>query len=320
MDNPDFQKSNLFQNGSDSKWCQSDPDRSTKNPTVPSSLHTVASSSSPSSRRPLPPPQQDDLYQDNRRPSMIPATRPAPSPSPPSSTSTTSTTSTSTTQSHRPKKGKARAPPSNPKQYSPSPQQSNVYPSPKSQNTETRTSATSQYRNPPGPQLLQSINGIVSYHQYDPEFVLVPLKFNPKQRRVELGLFFDVAQHFVSRKIVQLEVKEEIDTTRRILANRIACQLSIILQRLPSESDRQHTIRSYIKTHIHNNFITNDSQLHTLINNYHNAMMEVKLRQGLSNATFLAEQCRFSGKVKTHLWQRHFSGKAMPHYRHCQLV
>ncbi|KAI7851097.1 hypothetical protein BDC45DRAFT_572183 [Circinella umbellata] len=82
---------------------------------VPSSLRTVASSSSsssPSSRRPLPPPQQDDLYQDNRRPSMIPATRPAPSPSPsPSPSSSTSTTST--TQSHRPKKGKARAPPSN---------------------------------------------------------------------------------------------------------------------------------------------------------------------------------------------------------------
>ncbi|KAI7850775.1 hypothetical protein BDC45DRAFT_572747 [Circinella umbellata] len=73
---------------------------------VPSSLRAVASSSSPSSRRPLPPPQQDDLYQDNRHPSMIPATRPAPSPS-------SSTSSTSTTQSHRPKKGKARAPPSN---------------------------------------------------------------------------------------------------------------------------------------------------------------------------------------------------------------
>ncbi|KAG2214824.1 hypothetical protein INT45_005261 [Circinella minor] len=72
---------------------------------VPSSLRAAVSSSSSSSSR-RPPPQQLDLYQDNRRPSIIPATRPPPSPS-------SSTSSTSTTQSHRPKKGKARAPPSN---------------------------------------------------------------------------------------------------------------------------------------------------------------------------------------------------------------
>ena len=77
-----------------------------------------------------------------------------------------------------------------------------------------------------------------------------------------------------------LEIKEEIDTARRILTNRIACRLSIILQRLPSEGDRQQAIRTYIKTHIHDTFITEDNQLHVLINNYHNAMMEAKARHG----------------------------------------
>ena len=129
-----------------------------------------------------------------------------------------------------------------PKQHSPSPRHTNVYLSSETQNTETRAPSTSHYRNPPGPQLLQSINGIVSYRQYDPEFVPVPLESTPKQKRVELGLFFDVAQHLVSQKIVQLELKEEVDTARRILANRIASRLAIILQQLPTESDRQHTI------------------------------------------------------------------------------
>ncbi|KAG2213280.1 hypothetical protein INT45_009681 [Circinella minor] len=166
-----------------------------------------------------------------------------------------------------------------PKQHSLSPRQTNAYPSPETQNTETRAPPTSQYRNPPGPQLLQSINGIISYRQYDPEFVPVPLESTPRQKRVELGLFFDVTQHLVSQKIAQLELKEEVDTARCILANRIASRLVIILQQLPTESDRQHAIRSYVKTHIHDNFTTDDNQLHILINNYHNAMMEAKSRQ-----------------------------------------
>ncbi|KAG2216146.1 hypothetical protein INT45_002567 [Circinella minor] len=69
---------------------------------VPSSLHAAVSSSSSSSSH-RSPPQQLNLYQDNRRPSIIPATRPLPSPS-------SSTSSTSTTQSHRPKKEKQEPP------------------------------------------------------------------------------------------------------------------------------------------------------------------------------------------------------------------
>ena len=79
---------------------------------------------------------------------------------------------------------------------------------------------------------------------------------------------------------MQLEIKEEINTARRILANWIACRLSWLLQKLPDKSERQDAIRTYIKTHIHDNFITDDIKLHTLINNYHNAMMEAKTRQG----------------------------------------
>ncbi|KAG2216600.1 hypothetical protein INT45_001988 [Circinella minor] len=163
-----------------------------------------------------------------------------------------------------------------PKQHSPSLHQTNAYPSPATQNTEIRAPPTSQYQNLPGPLLLQSINRIISYCQYNPEFVPVLLESTPRQKRVELGLFFDVAQHLVSQKIVQLELKEEVDTARRILANQIASRLAIILQQLPTKSDCQHAIRLYVKTHIHDNFITDDNQLHILINNYSNAMMEAK--------------------------------------------
>ncbi|KAI7846965.1 hypothetical protein BDC45DRAFT_527718 [Circinella umbellata] len=159
-------------------------------------------------------------------------------------------------------------------------QNNNVYPSPSSQDTEAKAPSSNQYRNPPGPQLIHSTNGIISYRPYDTEFVPVPLETTPKQKRVELGLFFDVAQHLVSQRIMQLEIKEELETARRILANRIACRLSIILQNLPTELDRQSATRTYIKTHIHDNFITDDIKLHTLINNYYNAMMEAKARQG----------------------------------------
>ncbi|KAG2216238.1 hypothetical protein INT45_002780 [Circinella minor] len=156
----------------------------------------------------------------------------------------------------------------------------NDYPSPPSQGTETKTPTINQYCNLPGPQLIHNINGIISYRPYDTEFVPIPLETTPKQKRVELGLFFDVAQHLVSQHIMQLEIKEEINTARCILANQIACRLSQLLQKLPDESERQCAIRTYIKTHIHDNFIINDNNLHTLINNYHNAMMEAKARQG----------------------------------------
>ncbi|KAI7846667.1 hypothetical protein BDC45DRAFT_576858 [Circinella umbellata] len=137
-------------------------------------------------------------------------------------------------------------------------------------------SCSSSY--PSGPRVVENVNGIISCRSYDPAFLPLPLETDPKQKRVELGLFFDVAQYLVSQKMLVMEIQEEINTARNILANRIACRLSRVLQELPSELERQRYIKKYIKTHIHDNFLTNDGLLHTLVNNFHNTMMETKSR------------------------------------------
>ncbi|KAI7859032.1 hypothetical protein BDC45DRAFT_565125 [Circinella umbellata] len=79
--------------------------------------------------------------------------------------------------------------------------------------------------NPPGPKVVENISGTITYRSYDPDFLPLPLTNNPKHKRIELGLFFDVAQHLVSQKMLLLEIREEINVARNIMANRIACQL-----------------------------------------------------------------------------------------------
>ncbi|KAG2214890.1 hypothetical protein INT45_006529 [Circinella minor] len=139
--------------------------------------------------------------------------------------------------------------------------------------TQCRTSSSI---NPTGPKVVENISGTITYRSYDPDFLPLPLTNNPKHKRIELGLFFDVAQHLVSQKMLLLEIREEISVARNIMANRIGCRLSIILQELPSELERQKYIKQYIKTHIHDNFLTEDGLLHMLVNNFHNSMMEAK--------------------------------------------
>ncbi|KAI9484527.1 hypothetical protein BDB00DRAFT_855333 [Zychaea mexicana] len=108
----------------------------------------------------------------------------------------------------------------------------------------TQQLALQQYPSPwggntdaPGPRLVLNNNGQVEYRSVDPEFL-----------------------------------KEDLDANRRLLANRIAHRLAIVLSRIPSELERQGAIRMYLKQHIHDTYITGDSKLHALKHSYYNTL------------------------------------------------
>ncbi|KAI9488287.1 hypothetical protein BDB00DRAFT_848915 [Zychaea mexicana] len=128
----------------------------------------------------------------------------------------------------------------------------------------TQQPALQQYPSPwggntdaPDPRLVLNNNGQVEYCSVDPEF---------------MGLYYDLIQDCVSLHLWQQQLKEDLDTNRHLLANRIAHYLAIVLSRIPSELERQGAIRVYLKQHIHDTYITGDSKLHALIHSYYNTL------------------------------------------------
>ncbi|KAI9491163.1 hypothetical protein BDB00DRAFT_824356 [Zychaea mexicana] len=143
----------------------------------------------------------------------------------------------------------------------------------------TQQPALQQYPSPwgsnadaPGPRLVLNNNGRVEYRSVDPEFVPPALDPEARNRRAEMGLYYDLTQDCVSLHLWQQQLKEDLDANRRLLANRIAHRLAIVLSRIPSELERQGAIRVYLKQHIHDTYITGDSKLHALIHSYYNTL------------------------------------------------
>ncbi|KAI7849597.1 hypothetical protein BDC45DRAFT_573803 [Circinella umbellata] len=69
------------------------------------------------------------------------------------------------------------------------------------------------------------------------------------------------------------QAQEDLETARRLLANRIAVRLVSTLWTLPDESARYKAIHEYIKKHLHDNYITADTKLHAMVNSYYNTLV-----------------------------------------------
>ncbi|KAI8137336.1 hypothetical protein BJV82DRAFT_583835 [Fennellomyces sp. T-0311] len=119
--------------------------------------------------------------------------------------------------------------------------------------------------------------GSVIERRFDPDFVPPPYYPAVDSFTVENTFFYDLNHEFAYQHQCIRVAQKNLDVARRLLAYRIAARLYPVLMAISAEDTRQHTIQSYIATHLHDTHVSQDARLLILINNYFNTM----LREGL---------------------------------------
>ncbi|KAI8136425.1 hypothetical protein BJV82DRAFT_584553 [Fennellomyces sp. T-0311] len=110
--------------------------------------------------------------------------------------------------------------------------------------------------------------GSVIERRFDPDFVPLPYYPAVDLFAVENTFFYDLNHEFAYQHQCIRVVQKYLD---------IAAHLYPVLMAISAEDTRQHTIQSYIATHLHDTHVSQDARLLILINNYFNTM----LREGL---------------------------------------
>ncbi|KAG2214629.1 hypothetical protein INT45_003981 [Circinella minor] len=123
------------------------------------------------------------------------------------------------------------------------------------------------------PELTVQYNGSTLFQPYDPKF-LPPLKFNDNEELYkENGYYFDLVHEVVNLKMTHIKLLQNIDKTRKLLANRITYRLLPLMWKQKNSQDRQELVRKYIATHIHDTYLTDDKELHLLIEQYYKNLL-----------------------------------------------
>ncbi|KAI7857596.1 hypothetical protein BDC45DRAFT_532438 [Circinella umbellata] len=123
------------------------------------------------------------------------------------------------------------------------------------------------------PVLTINNGGHMLFRTYDPEYLPPTKQALHKEKIVEKSFFFDLIQECVNAHLTRQQAQEDLETARRLLANRIAVRLVSTLWTLPDESARYKAIHEYIKKHLHDSYITADTKLHAMVNSYYNTLV-----------------------------------------------
>ena len=116
-------------------------------------------------------------------------------------------------------------------------------------------------------------NGNTLFQAYDPDFI-PPLKLTEtNELNNEGGFYFDLVHEIVNQKMTQLKLSQNINKARKFFANRIVYRILPLLWQQKDEQERMHFIRNYIFIHIHDTYLTEDTELHILINQYYNNLL-----------------------------------------------
>ena len=82
----------------------------------------------------------------------------------------------------------------------------------------------------------------------------------------EGGFYFDLVHEIVNQKMTHIKLLQNINKARKFLANRIVYRILPLLWQQKDEQERMDFIRNYIINHIHDTYLTEDTELHVLIN------------------------------------------------------